>query len=159
MILIIHFTEGRPAGTNDAMFPDPRQMSADEWMAFRHGIEARVRIERENAIRALWRFILKGRATMTKGYWIVRVSVADVARYPEYLKKAKPAFEKFGAKFLVRGGRFQATEGRARERNVVVEFDNYDTAVACYYSPEYQRAKEIRYAAAEADFIIVEGAA
>ena len=95
---------------------------------------------------------------MTKGYWMVRVSVRNPERYPEYLAAARPAFEKFGARFLVRGGRCEAMEGTARERNVVVEFADYETAVACYQSPEYQAAKEIRNANAIADFIIVEGA-
>ena len=96
---------------------------------------------------------------MTKAYWIVRVSVTNAARYPEYLEAAKPAFEKFGARFLVRGGRHEAMEGSARERNVVVEFADFATALACYRSPEYQAAKAIRNANAEADFVVVEGAA
>jgi len=95
---------------------------------------------------------------MARGYWIVRVSVKDAAGYPTYLNAAKPAFEKFGARFLVRGGRFEAMEGRSRERNVVVEFDSYETALACYRSPEYEAARAIRNAIADADFVIVEGA-
>ena len=96
---------------------------------------------------------------MAKGYWIVRVTVKDKEGYPDYLTAARPAFEKFGAQFLVRGGRYGAMEGTSRERNVVVEFDDYATALACYRSPEYQAAKAIRNANAEADFVIVEGAA
>jgi uncharacterized protein (DUF1330 family) len=96
---------------------------------------------------------------MSRGYWIVRVSVKNAKRYPEYLAAARPAFEKFGARFLVRGGRFEGMEGSSRERNVVVEFKDYATAVACYQSPEYQGAKAIRNANADADFVIVEGAA
>jgi uncharacterized protein (DUF1330 family) len=96
---------------------------------------------------------------MTKAYWIVRVSVKNAEQYPDYLAAARPAFEKFAARFLVRGGRFEPVEGSSRERNVVVEFKNYATAVACYRSPEYQAAKTIRNATADADFIIVEGAA
>ncbi len=95
---------------------------------------------------------------MTKAYWIVRVSVTNHEQYPEYLAAARPAFEKFGARFMVRGGRFEAMEGSSRERNVVVEFEDYDTALACYRSPEYQAAKTIRNANADADFVIVEGA-
>ena len=95
---------------------------------------------------------------MTKGYWIVRVSPKDTARYPDYLAAAKPAFETYGARFLVRGGKVEAMEGSARERNVVVEFKNLETARACYHSPEYQAVKAIRNAIADADFIIAEGA-
>ncbi len=95
---------------------------------------------------------------MPKGYWIVRVSVKNAERYPEYLAAARPAFEKYGARFLARGGRYEAKEGGSRERNVIVEFDDYASAVACYESPEYQAAKAIRNAIADADFVIVEGA-
>ena len=97
------------------------------------------------------------RNDMANGYWIVRVSVRNSERYPDYLAAARSAFEKYGARFLVRGGRFDAMEGSSRERNVVVEFKDYATAVACYRSAEYQIAKAIRNANADADLVIVEG--
>ena len=96
---------------------------------------------------------------MSKAYWIVRVSVRDEQRYPEYLAAAGPAFQKFGARFIVRGGKFETMEGSARERNVMVEFKDRATADACYHSAEYQRAKVIRQKYADADFIIIDGAA
>ena len=95
---------------------------------------------------------------MQKGYWVVRVSVKNTENYPDYLAAAKPAFEKYGARFVVRGGRYLAKEGVARDRNVVVEFADYDTAIACYHSREYAAARSIRQANADADFLIVEGA-
>jgi uncharacterized protein (DUF1330 family) len=95
---------------------------------------------------------------MPKAYWIVRVSVRDAERYPDYLAAARPAFEKFGARFVVRGGAFETMEGSARDRNVVVEFENRETARACYNSTEYQAARVIRRKYADADFIIVDGA-
>jgi uncharacterized protein (DUF1330 family) len=94
---------------------------------------------------------------MAKGYWIVRVSIRDRDRYPDYLAAARPAFDKFGANFLVRGGPFDSMEGSSRDRNVVVEFKDFATAKACYQSPEYQAAKAIRQKYSEADFIIIEG--
>ncbi len=94
---------------------------------------------------------------MPKGYWIVRVSVHNNDEYPRYLKAAREAFEKFGAKFHVRGGRYMAPEGVSRDRNVVVEFKDFDTALACYDSPEYSAARKIRQANADADFLIAEG--
>ena len=95
---------------------------------------------------------------MSKAYWIVRVSVRNEQGYPEYLAAAGPAFQKFGAKFIVRGGKFETMEGSARERNVVVEFKDRATAFACYQSPEYQGARTIRQKYADADFIIIDGA-
>jgi uncharacterized protein (DUF1330 family) len=93
-----------------------------------------------------------------KGYWIGHVDVLHPERYPDYMKAAQPAYEKYGAKFIVRGGRFDAVEGKARARHVVVEFESYDKAVACYNSPEYQAAAKIRRANAEGEILIVEGA-
>lgn len=94
---------------------------------------------------------------MAKGYWVVRVSVRDQERYPDYLAAARPAFEKFGANFIVRGGPFEAMEGTSRDRNVVVEFRDRATAMACYRSPEYQAARAIRQKYADTDLIIIEG--
>src|SRR3954451_681083 len=97
--------------------------------------------------------------TMPKAYWLRGVSGGDEERHPEYLAAAGPAFQKYGANFIVRGGAFEAMEGQARERNVVVEFKDRATADACYASPEYQAAKAIRQKYADADFIIIDGAA
>ncbi len=94
---------------------------------------------------------------MAKGYWIARVTVNNAADYPKYVEAAKPAFEKYGARFLVRGSRYQAMEGEARPRNVVIEFDSFEKAVACYNSPEYLAAAAIRQANADAELVIVEG--
>lgn len=94
---------------------------------------------------------------MPKGYWIARVDVEDAERYPDYVETAKPAFERFGAKFLVRGGEVQSLEGQNRARNVVIEFDSVQTALDCYNSDEYQAAKAIRTMAASSELIIVEG--
>jgi uncharacterized protein (DUF1330 family) len=97
------------------------------------------------------------RKIMSKAYWIVRVSVHDQPRYPEYLAAARAAFDAHGAKFIVRGGMFEVMEGEARERNVVVEFKDRATAIACYESADYTRAKAIRQSCATADFIIIDG--
>ena len=94
---------------------------------------------------------------MSKGYWIVWVSVRDREHYPQYLAAAGAAFAKYDAKFLVRGGDFETMEGDARERNVVVEFKDRATAMACYRSPEYQAARSLRQKYAGTDFIVIEG--
>ncbi len=51
-----------------------------------------------------------------------------------------PVFAKPGGRFLARGGEFQALEGTARQRHVIIEFDSYETALAYYHSPDYQAA-------------------
>ena len=94
---------------------------------------------------------------MAKGYWVARIDVTDPEGYKAYVAANALAFSKYGAKFLVRGGRFEAPEGIARSRNVVLEFKDYATAVACYHSPEYAKAKALRDGRAEADLLIIEG--
>ncbi|MBZ8133563.1 DUF1330 domain-containing protein [Afifella sp. IM 167] len=94
---------------------------------------------------------------MPKGYWIARVDVREPDRYKEYVAGASAAFEKFRARYLVRGGPMHSLEGRSRARNVVIEFPSVEDALACYHSPEYQAAREIRAAVAEAELVIVEG--
>ncbi|HEY9058239.1 MAG TPA: DUF1330 domain-containing protein [Aurantimonas sp.] len=94
---------------------------------------------------------------MAKGYWIARVDVRDPEGYKGYVETAAPAFREYGAKFLARGGEFEALEGTARGRNVVIEFDSVETAKACYHSDQYQKAKAIRQRYADADMIIVGG--
>ena len=93
-----------------------------------------------------------------KGYWMAMVTITDPDTYPQYVAANGPALEKYGGRFLVRAGRNEQPEGPCGQRHVVVEFDSYEQAVACYHSPEYQAALKLRLAAATAHFVIVEGA-
>jgi len=94
---------------------------------------------------------------MTKGYWIAHVDVNDPEGYKGYVTAAKAAFDKYGAKFLARGGACEATEGRGRARNVVIEFPSLKAAQDCYHSPEYSAARAIRQKFADAEMVLVEG--
>lgn len=94
---------------------------------------------------------------MAKGYWIARVDVRDPERYKDYVAAARPAFEKYGAVFLARGGRYERLEGHVRARNVVIEFPSLESAHDCYHSPEYQVAAAIRQEVADTEMVIVEG--
>ena len=94
---------------------------------------------------------------MPKGYWIARVDVHNEDGYKPYAAANPAIFKKFGGRFVVRAGRFNAIEGQSRSRNVVIEFPDYAAAVACYRSPEYQKNLKIRQANALTDLIIVEG--
>ncbi len=95
---------------------------------------------------------------MAKGYWIARVDVHNPDGYKQYVAENGPVFAKYGGKFLVRGGAFEAREGgNHRSRNVVLEFPDYATALACFNSPEYQRLITIRAPHSVADLIVIEG--
>ena len=94
---------------------------------------------------------------MAKAYWIAHVEVNDEEAYKRYAVANPAIFKKFGAKFMVRSGKYERQEGNSRSRNVVIEFPDYATAAACYKSPEYQSKMKIRQANAITDLIIVEG--
>jgi uncharacterized protein (DUF1330 family) len=94
---------------------------------------------------------------MKKGYWMVSVDVTAPESYPQYVAANRVAFEKYGARFLARGGRNEIVEGAAGARNVIIEFDSFEQALACYHSAEYQQALKLRLAAATASLVIVEG--
>ncbi|MGI9117723.1 MAG: DUF1330 domain-containing protein [Gaiellales bacterium] len=92
-----------------------------------------------------------------RGYWIGRIDVHDADAYQGYIAAAGPAYARFGARFLVRGGAIGEAEGEARSRNVVIEFPTYADALACYRSPEYQAARAIREACSDGELIVIEG--
>ena len=94
---------------------------------------------------------------MAKGYWIARVEVGNEEGYKPYVAANAAIFRKYQGRFVVRGGRFEGVEGACRPRNIVVEFPDYATALACYRSPEYQHNIIARRPHAVADIVIVEG--
>jgi uncharacterized protein (DUF1330 family) len=94
---------------------------------------------------------------MSKGYWIAQVDVRDPEAYKKYVAANAVAFKKYGARFLVRAGKFERKEGHGRQRNVVIEFPSYEVALECWNSPEYQHIIELRTPHSTADIIIIEG--
>ncbi len=96
---------------------------------------------------------------MAKGYWIAHVDVKNPEGYKEYVAANAIAFAKYKPKFLVRGGEHKVVAGTAMtgKRHVVLEFDSYATAMACYESPEYKAAAKLRDKYAVADVVVIEG--
>ena len=79
-----------------------------------------------------------------KAYWVcVYEKIDNVEKLKEYAVKAKPTVKKFSGKFLVRGGKNRINDGIESPRTVVVEFPDYNTAIECYDSREYQEAHDI----------------
>ena len=79
-----------------------------------------------------------------KAYWVcVYEKIDNAEKLKEYAIKARPAVEKFSGKFLVRGGKNRTNDGVDSPRTVVVEFPNYDSALKCYDSKDYQEAHNI----------------
>jgi len=93
-------------------------------------------------------------------YVIVNVHVTDPELYAEYVAGAPATIERFGGRYLARGGAIDVREGSwSPERLVVLEFADVETARAWYESDEYTRLREIRQRASTAEFVITEGLA
>lgn len=90
-------------------------------------------------------------------YWFSSADVVDEAALAEYAKLAKPAIEAHGGRYLARGGRHVTLEGREQQRHVIIAFDSFEAARACYDSPDYQKALAYAKKAAVRDLVIVEG--
>ena len=91
-------------------------------------------------------------------YLLGRVEITDQDRYKEYMKKTPGVIEKYGGKFIVRGGEVVTLEGAAETRRLVlIEFPSSEKAKEFYYSEEYQDAKKLRAGAAVGQFLAIDG--
>jgi len=92
------------------------------------------------------------------GYVIANVEVKDAAGYEEYRKLAPGTIQKYGGKYLVRGGKHEVLEGDwTPSRVVILEFSSVEQAKRWYFSDEYRPAKAMRQRAAVSNVLIVEG--
>jgi len=95
---------------------------------------------------------------MKKGYLIVRINISNTELFQQYPSLSTKAVEKFGGKYLIRGGAFEVVEGAwPAQRTTVVEFESFDKAKEFYNSLEYNEAKKVRQESADTDFILIEG--
>jgi len=94
---------------------------------------------------------------MARGYWIAHVDVSNDEGYKPYAAANPAIFKKYGGRFVVRAGKYDCVEGKTRARQVIIEFPDYVSALACYNSPEYQANIKVRQPHSAVDLIIVEG--
>ena len=91
-------------------------------------------------------------------YLLGRVEITNPDRYKEYMEKTPGAIEKYGGKFIVRGGDVVTLEGTGETRRMVlIEFPSIEKTKEFYYSPEYQEAKKLREGAATGQFLAIDG--
>jgi uncharacterized protein (DUF1330 family) len=92
-------------------------------------------------------------------YWVARSKINDPVEYKKYTDLVPGIIAKFGGKVLARGGKFQIMEGPEKfHRFVVIEFATFEQGVACFTSPEYDRAAAFRRSGGgEVETIMVEG--
>ncbi|MDQ2886346.1 MAG: DUF1330 domain-containing protein [Chloroflexota bacterium] len=92
-------------------------------------------------------------------YFVVEINVTDPEVYAEYSKLVPPTLERYGGKFLVRGGATQTIEGNWQpQRFVIVEFEDEEHFKRWYNSPEYTEARAIRFKASTSRAVLAQGA-
>jgi uncharacterized protein (DUF1330 family) len=92
------------------------------------------------------------------GYLIGNIEVTDPAKFEEYRQKVVPVIEKFGGRYLVRGGDVRRLEGNLPlHRLVVLEFPTLEAAKQFYDSAEYQPILKLRLASTRSDVVLVQG--
>ena len=89
---------------------------------------------------------------------IARINVTDPERYKNYIAATPAIIQKFGGKFIARGGETVTLEGERETRRIaVVEFPALDNIRQFYDSAEYKAAIKLREGAAELDILGVAG--
>tara|TARA_Y100000768_G_C23916375_1_gene652569 strand:- start:5 stop:304 length:300 start_codon:yes stop_codon:yes gene_type:complete len=95
---------------------------------------------------------------MKKGYWIsLYTKVLNSENLKLYAEKVTPIIKSYGGIPLIRGGKYQTYDGDNFIRTVVWEFPNYQKAVDCHQSKEYQAGWAIAKNTTTRHMQIVEG--
>ena len=93
-----------------------------------------------------------------KGYWIALYKqINNLDNLKNYAAKVTPVIKSFGGKPLVRGGKYQRIEGEDFSRTVIWEFPNFQKAIECHESKEYQDGWDLAKETNERNLQIVEG--
>jgi uncharacterized protein (DUF1330 family) len=91
-------------------------------------------------------------------YLIANVRVTDPDRYPEYSSQVLPTVERYGGRYLARGGEVEVLEGDWEpQRLVILEFESMERLRQFYDSPEYAPLKQLRREVADSQLVVVEG--
>ena len=89
-------------------------------------------------------------------YVVVNIRVTDPDVYADYARGAPATVERFGGRYLARGGTVEVREGSwSPERLVILEFDTADAARAWYESAEYAELRRLRQSAADVVILLV----
>ncbi len=93
------------------------------------------------------------------GYIVADIEITDPDEYQKYARQTAATLERYGGKFLVRGGQPETVEGDWKARRIVIiEFPSVEQAKAWYDSPEYSAIKGIRQRSAISNILLVHGA-
>jgi uncharacterized protein (DUF1330 family) len=91
-------------------------------------------------------------------YIIVDIEVQDPVGYEEYKKLAGASVEKYGGRYVVRGGETEVLEGEWQPKRIVVlEFESMQRAKDWLNCEEYREPRKMRHRTARTNMILVQG--
>jgi uncharacterized protein (DUF1330 family) len=91
-------------------------------------------------------------------YVIAHIDVKDPVRYADYIKMSPISIQKYGGRFIARGGKTESLEGAWQPKRVVLlEFPSVEAAKQWYDSDDYAPAKALRQATSTGDLVLIEG--
>ena len=91
-------------------------------------------------------------------YIVAESTVTDPQQFQTYRQLTQVALDKYGGRYIVRGGRCEPVEGDWHPQRVaIIEFASLEQARQFYESPEYAAARAARANAAKVNMLLVEG--
>ena len=91
-------------------------------------------------------------------YVLAHIDVKDPARYEDYKKMSPISIQKYGGRFIARGGKVEVLEGTFEpKRMVLLEFPSVERAKEWWGSDDYAPAKQLRQSTSIGDLIVIEG--
>ncbi len=92
------------------------------------------------------------------GYVIAEIDITDAETYKEYQRAVPETVNKYGGRFLVRGGTIVPKDGGWNpKRVIIIQFPSLEAAEKWYHSSEYAPLLDIRLKATRSRLILAEG--
>ncbi len=91
-----------------------------------------------------------------KGYWLAQFEVTDPEVFKAYQAAVETILRQYDARFVIRGGRSHTEDAQSAVRVVLIEFEDYKSALRCYLSPEYEHAKVLHEGKAFGHVVVFE---
>ena len=93
-----------------------------------------------------------------KAYVVAHIETKNIKNMKKYREKVFSIVEKYGGKYLVRGGEMESLEGNFfQHRLVIIEFPNMKFAKNFYESEQYAPLLQLRLASGISNLAIVKG--
>ena len=91
-------------------------------------------------------------------YVFAEIEITNPDGYKEYTAIVPATIEKYGGKFLHRGGNVTALEGDwPQRRRVIIEFPSSEAAKKWWNSPEYEKPMALRRANSKGRLMLLDG--